>query len=217
MKLLLASSGITNKSIAKALFELVGKKPEETSIVVIPTASNVEVGDNGWFINDLVNLKNQNFKQIEIADISAVDEKVWRPKLEEADVLFFEGGNSFHLMEWMNKSGLTSILPKLLKTRVYVGVSAGSMVTNKDLALKLSQVVYGEDLNETENMAGLNYVDFYFLPHLNSKDFKNIREENIKNATVGMNTKIYAMDDNSALKIVDGKIEVITEGEYLEL
>src|SRR3989344_2211240 len=217
MKLLLTSSGITNKSITKALFELVGKKPEETSIVVIPTASNLEQGDKSWLINDLVNLKNQNFRQIEIADISAVSEDVWRPKLEEADVLFFEGGNSFHLMEWMNKSGLTSILPELLKTRVYVGVSAGSMVTNKDLALKLSQVVYGEDLDRTEDMSGLNFVDFYFLPHLNSKDFENIREENIKNATVGMNTKIYAMDDNSALKIVDGKIEVIAEGEYLEL
>ena len=217
MKLLLTSSGITNKSITKALFELVGKKPEETSIVVIPTASNLEQGDKSWLINDLVNLKNQNFRQIEIADISAVSEDVWRPKLEEADVLFFEGGNSFHLMEWMNKSGLTSILPELLKTRVYVGVSAGSMVTNKDLALKLSQVVYGEDLDRTEDMSGLNFVDFYFLPHLNSKVFENIREENIKNAIVGMNTKIYAMDDNSALKIVDGKIEVITEGEYLEL
>jgi len=217
MKLLLTSSGITNKSITKALFELVGKKPEETSIVVIPTASNLEQGDKSWLINDLVNLKNQNFRQIEIADISAVSEDVWRPKLEEADVLFFEGGNSFHLMEWMNKSGLTSILPELLKTRVYVGVSAGSMVTNKDLALKLSQVVYGEDLDRTEDMSGLNFVDFYFLPHLNSKDFENIREENIKNAIVGMNTKIYAMDDNSALKIVDGKIEVIAEGEYLEL
>ena len=57
MKLLLTSSGITNKSIADALFELVGKKPEDTSVVFIPTASNVEVGDKEWFIDDLVALK----------------------------------------------------------------------------------------------------------------------------------------------------------------
>jgi len=89
----------------------------------------------GVTIDDLVNLKKQNFKQIDIADISAVGKEIWLPKMEEADVLFFEGGNSYYLMEWMNKSGLTKILPELLKTKVYVGLSAGSMVTGKDLAL----------------------------------------------------------------------------------
>jgi dipeptidase E len=216
MKLLLTSSGLTNKSISNALFDMVGKKPEDTSLVFIPTASNVEKGDKDWLINDLVNLKKQNFKQIEIADISAVDAKIWKPKLEEADVLFFEGGNTYHLMEWINKSGLIQILPDLLKTRVYVGVSAGSMVTNKDLSLKLSQVVYEEDLDKTEDMTGLNYVDFYFLPHLNSKYFMKLRKTNIEEAIAGMKEKIYALDDNSALKVVDRKVEIISEGEYLE-
>lgn len=217
MKLLLTSAGITNKSLANALLELTDKPFEETSVVFIPTASNVEKGDKGWLIDNLVQLQNLNFKQIEIADISAVPEKVWRPKLEEADVLFFEGGNTYHLMEWMNKSGLTELLPELLKTRVYVGVSAGSMVTNPDLALKLSQVVYGEDLDKTEDMDGLKYVDFYFLPHLNSEYFVNLRKKNIEEASAGITSKIYAMDDASGLKIVDGNIDIITEGEYFEL
>ncbi len=215
MKILLTSGGITNKSIAKALFELVGKNPEDTSLVFIPTASNVERGDKGWVINDLVNLKNQNFKQIEIADISAIDEKLWRPRLEEADVLFFEGGNTYHLMEWINKSGLSEFLIDLLKTRVYVGLSAGSMVTNPDLALKLSQVVYEEDMDKKENMLGLNFVDFYFLPHLNSKYFPKLRKEFIEEAIKGIDRKIYAMDDNSALKIDGNKVEIVSEGEYL--
>jgi|SRR3989344_1859684 len=214
MKLLLTSSGITNKSIANAFFDLVGKKPEETSLVFIPTASNVEVGDKEWFINDLINLKQQNFKSIDIADISAVDEKIWKPKFEEADVLFFEGGNTYHLMEWINKSGLVSFLPDMLKTKVYVGVSAGSMVTNPDLALKISQMIYEEDLDKTEDMKGLGYVDFYFLPHLNSEYFKKLRESNIREVTQGMKERIYAMDDSSALKIMDSKVEVISEGKW---
>src|SRR3989344_7106947 len=114
MKLLLTSGGITNNSIAQALFDLVGKKPEDTTLVFIPTASNIETGDKDWLINDLINLKKQNFKSINITDISAVPESIWRPQMEEADVLFFEGGNSYHLMEWINKSGLTKILPELL-------------------------------------------------------------------------------------------------------
>ena len=195
MKLLLTSGGLMNDSIANALFELVGKKPENTKVVFIPTASNVEIGDKGWLINDLVNLQKHNFKEIDIADISAVEESVWKPKLEKADVLFFEGGNTYHLMEWINKSGLINILPELLKTRVYVGVSAGSMATNKDLVLKISQIVYGEDLDRTEAMKGLNYVDFYFLPHLNSEYFKNLRKDSIEKAVKGMSGTIYAMDD----------------------
>ena len=214
MKLLLTSGGLMNDSIANALFELVGKKPENTKVVFIPTASNVEIGDKGWLINDLVNLQKHNFKEIDIADISAVEESVWKPKLEKADVLFFEGGNTYHLMEWINKSGLINILPELLKTRVYVGVSAGSMVTNKDLVLKISQIVYGEDLDRTEAMNGLNYVDFYFLPHLNSEYFKNLRKDSIEKAVKGMSGTIYAMDDQSALKVVDGKVDVISEGEW---
>ena len=216
MKLLLTSGGITNKSIANALFDLVGKKPEDTSLAVIPTASNVEKGDKGWFIDDLINLKKQNFKSIDIVDISAIDQKLWKPRLEVADILFFEGGNTFHLMEWINKSGLIKILPELLKTKVYVGVSAGSMVTNKDLILRLSQIVYEEDLEKTKNMKGLNYVDFYFLPHLNSQYFSKLREENIRDASKEITEKIYALDDNSALKVVDNQVEIVSEGECLQ-
>jgi len=215
MKLLLTSGGLTNQSIAQALFDLVGKKPEDTSVVFVPTAANVEKGDKEWFINDLVNLQKQNFKQIAIADISAVEEKIWRPQFEQADVLFFEGGNSFHLMEWINKSGLVSLLPELLKTKVYVGVSAGSMVTNKDLNLKISQIVYEEDFDKSEDMPGLNFVDLYFLPHLNSEHFKKVKKEFIEEIASGMPEKIYALDDNSALKITGDEIEIISEGEWL--
>ena len=215
MKLLLTSGGLTNKSIEKALFDLVGKKPEDTSLVFIPTASNVEMGDKDWFINDLINIHKQNFKSVSIADISAVPENIWRPQMEEADVLFFEGGDTYHLMEWINKSGLANILPELLKTKVYVGLSAGSMVTNPDLARKISQTVYEEDLDKMWDMAGLNYVDFYFIPHLNSPYFPKLIEENIRKVAERIPKKMYALDDQSALKIVDGKIEIISEGKYL--
>jgi len=214
MKLLLTSHGIANESIANALFDLVGKAPEETTIVFIPTASNVEQGGKDWLINDLINLKKQNFKSIEITDISAVDEKIWQPSLESADVLFFEGGSVYHLMRWLNKSGLTKLLPNLLKDKVYMGASAGSMVTNPDLALKLLQVIYEADMIETEGAKGLNFVDFYFLPHLNSESFKKMRKENIEKIGQEIDRTIYALDDDSALKIVDNKIEVISEGEW---
>lgn len=215
MKLLLTSGGLTNKSIEKALFELVGKKLEDTILCFVPTASNVEIGDKNWFINDLLNINKQHFKEVYIADISAVSQKIWKLQMEKADILFFEGGNTYHLMRWINKSGLVKILPKLLKDKVYVGLSAGSMVTSPDLALRMSQVIYGEDLEE-KHMDGLNFVDFYFLPHLNSPYFPERMEENAEKVATDIKKKIYFLDDQSALKIVDDKVEIVSEGKYLE-
>lgn len=214
MKLLLTSSGITNDSIAKALLELANKAPGEINIAFVPTAANVEPGDKDWLINDLSNLVKQNYKSIDIVDFSAVGKDVWLPRLQAADILFFGGGNTFHLMRCLKKYGLADLLPELLKTRVYVGISAGSTVTNKDLFLRTSQILYGDDLNESENLASLNFVDFYFLPHLNSEYFPKLRKKNIEEAITGISEKVYALDDNSALKVVDGQVEIISEGKY---
>jgi dipeptidase E len=149
MKLLLTSSGVTNDVISKNLFEMLGKKPEETTLAFIPTASNVEMGDKDWLIENLISLKELNFKEISIVDISAVGRDIWEPQLREADVLFFEGGNTFHLMEWVERSGLAELLPEFLKTKVYIGSSAGSMITGPNLLLNISQQLYKEDLDKT--------------------------------------------------------------------
>lgn len=216
MKLLLTSGGLTNKTIEDALFDLVGKKPEDTTLCFIPTAATIEVGDKDWFINDLKNINKQGFKSVSIADISAVPENVWKPQMDEADILFFSGGNTYHLMEWINKSGLVKLLPEYMKTKVWVGISAGSMVTNPDLAAKISQAIYDEDFDKSYEVSGLNYVNFYFLPHLNSPFFPNLVEEKIKKLAETTTRKMYVLDDQGALKIVDGKVEVVTEGKYLE-
>lgn len=215
MKLLLSSNGFSNQAIANALFELVGKRPEDTNLVFIPTASNVETGDKDWFIDDLINIKKQNFKSVAIADISAVPENIWRPQFEEADVLFFEGGNTYHLMHWINRSGLVKLLPEMLKTKVYVGSSAGSMITGPDLDLRLSKAIYAEEA-EKDSMAGLGFVDFYFLPHLDSPHFAARIEANLKDALREITRKTYLLDDQSALKVVGGKVEHVGGGKYLE-
>lgn len=217
MKLLLTSSGVTNDVISKALFEMLGKKPEETTLAFIPTASNVEKGDKGWLIENLLSLKELNFKEISIVDISAVGRDIWEPQLRESDVLFFEGGNTFHLMEWVERSGLAELLPEFLKTKVFVGASAGSMITGPDLLLNISQQLYKEDLDRTENILGLNLVDFYILPHYNSPHFSLRTKENILNATKDIKNKIYVLDEESAVKVDGDKIEVISCGNFLEL
>ncbi len=217
MKLLLTSDGLANDSISNALFEMVGKPASETTIVFIPTAMNVGRGDKAWFIKDLYNIKKQGFKFIDIVDISALPRKNWQPRIEAGDVLFFSGGNTSHLMYWLKESGLAEMLPELLKTRVYVGVSAGSMVTNPTLALSSDdKKIYYEEEFGYKSEDALNFVDVYIRPHYNSSDFPNAKKEYIKKIAQEKGKIIYALDNQSALKIIDRNIEVITEGEYLK-
>lgn len=128
MKLLLTSAGFTNKSIINALKELSDKPLGKTKLVFVPTAANVEEGDKVWLINDLVNCKKVGFESINIVDISVLPKDVWAKRIVDSDILMFGGGNTFHLMYWLEKTGLKHRIRSLLNSRIYVGISAGSMV-----------------------------------------------------------------------------------------
>lgn len=218
MKFLLTSNGLSNPAIAKALFDLVGKPASQTKIAFIPTAMNVGDGDKSWFINDLSNIKNQEPDLIDIVDISALPKNIWQPRLAAADVLFFSGGDTTHLMRWIKDSGLDQLLPELLKTKVWAGISAGSMVTNPTLALSSEdKKIYYEEKFGYKNETALGFVDFYVRPHFNSPDFPRASREYLMEIAKEMPATIYALDDMSALKVIDGKVEIVSQGEYLVL
>jgi dipeptidase E len=210
MKLLLTSNGISNQSIAKALGNLLDKPFGQSNLVFVPTAANVEVGDKGWLIDDLVNLKNLGFREIDIVDISALTKEQWQPRIEQADMITFGGGCTPHLLDWLTESGLAENR-SLWETRVYMGISAGSIVAGREAIRELSNDLYAED---TSGCLGL--ADLVFLPHLNSESFPKAREDNIRAKASGV-SNVYAIDDHSALSIIDGNVEVISEGDYLVL
>ncbi len=212
MKLLLTSAGIANKSIANALLELAERPFSQLNLAFIPTAANVEKGDKSWLIDDLNSLKNLGFQQIDIVDISALPKDVWLPRLKEADILHFGGGNTFHLMHWVEKSGLREVLPELLENKIYVGTSAGSMIACRSLDLSTSERLYDEKVIKDAKDEGLGYVDFLVRPHLNSPYFPNINLDTLGKFAEEFAEIFYALDDNSAIKVVDGNIEVVSEG-----
>ncbi|MDO8487367.1 MAG: peptidase E [Candidatus Curtissbacteria bacterium] len=217
MKLLLTSGGITNGTIKNALADLIGKPFSETSLAFIPTAADVEDHDKSWLVNDLNNCKNLGLKLLDIVDISALSKEQWEPRLQSADILFFGGGNTFHLMYWINKSGLAKKLPGLLKTKVYVGLSAGSMVAGKTISLSDSKKLYYEDIKGYQGEKVLGFVDFQIRPHLNSPHFPDVQEKKLRKLAKNAKEKVYAIDDNMAIKVVDCKVEVVGEGKYLIL
>ncbi len=213
MKLLLTSAGLSNQTIIKAFNTLVGLPNNKIKIAFIPTASNVEKGDKGWLIEDYANLKKQGY-EVDIVDISAIPQKIWKPRLESANALFLGGGNTFHLMHWVKKSGLDKMLPELLKTRVYAGISAGSCIAGPTIYNSV-QNLFGEKYN-LKIEKGLSLVDFQLIPHLNSDYFPKIREAYLKKASKDLAEAVYAVDDNSAVVVNGSKIEVVSEGKWIK-
>lgn len=211
MKLLLSSAGLSNQTVVSALEKLLGKSAKGIKLAFIPTAANVEAGDKSWMIDDLNNFIKAGF-EVDIVDISAVSKDIWLPRLQTAEVLILGGGNTFHLMYWVKKSGLQDELPELLKTKVYAGISAGSCIAGPTI-LNSVQNLFGESY-EIEIRDGLGLVNFQIIPHLNSPYFEKIREENLEEASKKISEPVYVIDDQSAVVVEDEKVEVVSEGKW---
>lgn len=214
MKLLLTSGGLTNDSIISALKDLAQKPFSKLNLAFIPTAANMEEGDKWWLIEDLETCKRLGFKAIDIVDISAIPRVVWQKRLEEANVLLFEGGNTYHLMYWVNKSGLRELLPKILESRVYVGVSAGTIIATPSLILSSVEKELLRKIGETIYDEGLGLVDFLVEPHINNKHFPKLTFDYVEKQSRKISQQIYALDDNSAIKVVGKGITVVSEGKW---
>lgn len=213
MKLLLTSAGLKNKSIIDALRELIGKDFKNANLVFIPTAANIEEGDKGWLIDDLTRFRELGFEEVDMVDIASVSKNIWEPRLKNADVLVFGGGNTSYLMQQIKISGLAEALPELLKTRVYVGISAGSMVVAPNLRENEMQRLYEEPIVDGATNDGLGFVDFLVVPHMNSSHFPRASEL-IEELGAKIQTPLYALDDQSAVKVSDKEIEVVSEGKW---
>lgn len=221
MKLLLTSNGLSNDSIAQAFQELIGKDPKDSRVAFIPTASNPERGSKEWLIDDLYRIKSRGY-YVDIFELTAVKPDVLKKELQKFDAIFVGGGNIFYLSYWMQKSGLFKLLPELLQDKVYAGISAGSIVAGSNLlsskGIKDGHIdeLYQEMSTKDEGLdRALGFVKIIFRPHLNSEHFPMVTEENLAKIVPQLAHPLYALDDESALKIVDGKIEVISEGKWL--
>jgi dipeptidase E len=164
---------------------------------------------------------------VDVVELTALNPDVIKEVLEEADAIFVGGGNTFYLSYWMQRQGLFEFLPELLKTKVYAGISAGSIIAGANIktasdALAKVETLKDEDYDllgpEGESSAKtLKFVDFVFRPHLNSTYFPLVVKERLEQKAKYFDVPLYAVDDESALKVVDGKVKVISEGNWLVL
>jgi dipeptidase E len=220
MKLLLTSAGIKNPSIHNALVDMLDKPIAECSALCIPTALYAHPGGAvgavlaGQFISGspltecpMCELGWKSVGVLELTALPSLGKDRWVPMVEEIDVLLVSGGDTLYLSYWMQQSGLADLLPSL--RAVYVALSAGSVMMAPSIWKDFVHWTPPTGGNET-----LGIVDFEMFPHL---DYPTLPDHSMANAekwAAGLRVPGYAMDDDTAIKWVDGKVEVISEGHW---
>jgi dipeptidase E len=237
MNLLLTSSGIANASIHDALLGLLGKPIEESSALVIPTAIYPFPGGAGhaWEAisgkskSPFAGLGWKSLGVLELSVLPSLDEECWVPAVQETDALLVWGGDPVFLSYWMRWSGLADVLPSLPRETVYLGVSAGSIAATSTFAetyrdprrgsgeaLSTEDIVFDTPDGELRMILvkaqGVGLVDFAIIPHVDSADHQDVAIAEQWAARIPAPT--YAIDDQTAIKVTDGNVEVVSEGHW---
>jgi len=215
VRLLLTSGGVKNQSIHDALVGLLGNEIADSNALCIPTASyghpDVDPGGAWRFISGqsdlpMCGLGWKSLGVLELTALPSIDKERWVSWVLDADVLLVNGGDALYLCHWMEQSGLAALLPSLRET-VWVGLSAGSMVLTPRI---------GEDFVQWKPPTGsdhtLGVVDFSIFPHLGLSPENTMADaERWATAIPG---PAYAIDDETAIKVTDGTVDVVSEGNW---
>jgi dipeptidase E len=224
MRFLLTSSGISNTSIHKALVDLLGKPIAESSALCIPTAayacpegpSMAYRFISGSAASPLCELGWKSLGVLELTALPSIDREHWVSMVQETDALLVWGGDVLYLCHWMRESGLADLLPSLRET-VWVGVSSGSMVLTPNFGEAYDDWFCREpparDLPAADDRA-LGVVDFSLFPHLDHERSPENSMANAEKWAAGIPVPTYAIDDETAVKVNDGTVEVVTEGHW---
>jgi dipeptidase E len=219
MKFLLTSAGISNDSIRNALVESLGKPIAESSTLCIPTAVYAMPGGaamawrliRGVAASPLCEVGWKSLGALELTALPSIKEEHWVPLVQEADALLVAGGDALYLCYWMRQSGLADLLPELPRETVYVGVSGGSMVVT---------ATFGEQYDmwgtnpPTGSDRALGLVDFTLYPHLDHPSMPDASLANLERWAAGIPVPAYAIDDQTAINVIDGTVEVVSEGHW---
>ena len=217
MRLLLTSGGVENPTILDALTGMLPKPITECTALCIPTAQYahpyVGPGVKPWgFVtgheqSQMTQLGWRSVGLLELTALPSIADERWKPLVHETDVFLVAGGDTLYLAHWMRESGMADLLPAL--DGVWVGLSAGSMVMTPRI---------GDEFTSWQQPSGddraLGVVDFAIYPHL---DHPMLPENTMANAEAWfaqLDCPAYAIDDDTAIRVVDGEADVVSEGRW---
>lgn len=218
MDLLLTSSGLRNETLRGALRDMLGKPFGSANVVYVPTASVAEPGDHSWFVEDMNRLHGLGWREFDVLELNGLPRRMVLDRLLHADVIYVEGGNHYHLARSLTGNDLVGGFLEALESRVYVGVSAGSMIFSRNLTGHSADVIGDAAdlrvLGATTVEPPFGLFDWYLKPHLYSPDFPERTDAWADRIAARADFPVYFIDDETAVRVSDDKAEVISEGRW---
>ena len=183
---------------------LMKEEIENKKVAFIPTASLHE-GYTGYVGSARKLFKKLGASVTEI-DISTEAYSTIQAVFEDADVIYFTGGNSFFLMDQLRKTETDELLKKeLANGKLMIGESAGAIICAPTIQYIEQMDEKPEDYSQEDN-EGLDLIDFYVLPHYLTAPFKKITERIMAEFS---DLNICAINNHQAIIVNDEGSKVI--------
>ena len=183
---------------------LIKEEIDNKKVAFIPTASLHE-GYTGYVGSARKLFKKLGSSVTEI-DISTEAYSTIQAVFEDADVIYFTGGNSFFLMDQLRKTETDELLKKeLAKGKLMIGESAGAIICAPTIQYIEQMDEKPEDYSQEDN-EGLDLIDFYVLPHYLTAPFKKITERIMAEFS---DLNICAINNHQAIIVNDEGSKVI--------
>ena len=187
-----------------ALPEFLNQPPSILQLLYIPTAANVdELADHAHTARAA--LAEMGF-QIDDLDLATASAERVKQAVVACDVVYVGGGNTYYLLDWVNRSGLREALSNR-EDLVYVGSSAGAIIAGQDIAY-IGDADDPSAAPDLESTAGLAFTEALVMPHANEPSMIAKWDEVIANHPHP--EKFVRLNDDQALTVVDGKMQVVS-------
>ena len=189
--------------IDKEIVSLANKK--SPNFLFIGLASNHSDSDYDHIKKVFQNLecKTQHLKRKNIIN----NPDIMINKIQNADIIYIGGGDTLKLLEDVKNYHLDDLLKKsYLEGKVMVGKSAGAILLSKE-GFSDSYILRGISDNY-QFIKGLGIVKLNICPHYNDNPKKS---QELKELLKNKSKIIYGIENQAAIKILDNKIEVISD------
>jgi len=203
MAIILLSESQNNSNI-ELLNTIKDKLKGIEEIAYIPSASDPGLLNYNNYVKgffESVGIKEMNYLGLEDGEYKSDT----LDQLQKAKAIFLSGGNTFNFLYWLRKRNLLGPLKEFSKTKIFIGVSAGSILLTPNIGISKD----GNEILKLTELDSISAVDFYFRPHFTNtiediqhiKNFvKNHSKENIK--------PVYAVNDASGIIVDEGEINL---------
>lgn len=188
--------------VSKYLPEFANEPLAGKRITFIPTA-NVPQSNHSYVEAAKADLTELGLI-VDVLDVSSASAFDIQRKLSDNDYIYVSGGNTFFLLQELRLSGADiRIIEQVNKGKLYIGESAGSVITSPDIAY-LSAMDSMKKAPLLVDTQGLNLVDFYTLPHYTNAPFEAEAQQIIDNYADKIN--LQPISNTQYITVLDGVI-----------